>query len=355
MPFSALIGPAIGLVGGLLQGDSAGDAARTQAAAQERAAQLAAEESRFRPIGVTTRFGSSNFQTDANGRVSGAGYTLDPQFKAYQDQLMGLLPGGLTQAQQGQQQFAPLGQAAQGLFGLGQSYLSQTPQQAAQKYMAQQQELLAPSRERQLSQVQNSLFNTGRQGLAVGATGARPSGAAGLGAASPEMEAYYNAIAQQDAQLAAQATEGGMNQARFGAGLFDTGAGLIGKGFAGQAAAFTPYETYLNQIRSLEQLGQNPLDIGTALGGRNVNQTGANALYQGGITAAGTLARSTAFNPFSDALNSASSNKDLQRGIGNLFNNTNSMGNTIYNPSTGTGGFGGSLNPFFYGSGGSGD
>jgi hypothetical protein len=42
-----------------------------------------------------------------------------------------------------QQQYAPLQQSAQGLFGLGQQYLAQSPQQAAQQYVAQQQELLA--------------------------------------------------------------------------------------------------------------------------------------------------------------------------------------------------------------------
>jgi hypothetical protein len=64
--------------------------------------------------------------------------------------------------------------------------------------MQQQQDLLAPSRERQYAQLQNQLFQTGRGGLSVGATGLRPSGAGGLGATTPEMEAYYNALAQQD-------------------------------------------------------------------------------------------------------------------------------------------------------------
>ncbi len=92
------------------------------------------------------------------------------------------------------------------MFGLGESYLAQSPEQVAQQYMQRQMDLLAPSRERQMAQLQNQLYQTGRGGLSVGATSTRPSGAAGLGAASPEMEAYYNALAQQDAALAAQVT-----------------------------------------------------------------------------------------------------------------------------------------------------
>ena len=176
MPFIAAGGA---LLGGLLGGNSAKRAAQTQADAQTRAAQLAAEEARFRPVGITTRFGQSQFQTGEDGRVTGAGYTLDPQLAAMQDRFLGLAGGGLTQAEAAQQQFAPLGQAAQGLFGLGQQYLAQSPQEAAQQYMAGQQNLLAPSRERQFAQLQNQLFQTGRGGLSVGATGERPSGAAG--------------------------------------------------------------------------------------------------------------------------------------------------------------------------------
>jgi len=62
-----------GLLGGYLQGQSSKSAANTQADAQREAARLAAEEARFRPVGVTTRFGSSQFQTGPDGRVSGAG------------------------------------------------------------------------------------------------------------------------------------------------------------------------------------------------------------------------------------------------------------------------------------------
>ncbi len=319
MPISAaLIGGGASLLGGLLGGRSARRAAQTQADAQREAARLAAEEARFRPVGVTTRFGSSQFTTDpTTGRVTGAGYTLSPEMRAMQDRFLGLAGQGLTQAEGAQAQFAPLQGAAQGLFGLGQQYLAQSPQEAAQQYMAGQQNLLAPSRERQMAQLQNQLFQTGRGGLAVGATGERPSGAAGLGAANPEMEAYYNAIAQQDAGLAAQAMQAGQQQVAFGAGLFGTGGNLLNQGYQGQAAALTPYQAYLQGATGLENLGQQPLEMGAALGGRNANPTGANALAQGGMNAANSMFAANAYNPFATALTGISQNPALMRSLGN--------------------------------------
>jgi len=314
---AALIGGGASLLGGARGGRSARKAAQTQADAQTRAAQLAAEEARFRPVGVTTRFGQSNFQTGPDGRVTGAGYTLDPALRAYQDRFMGLAGGGLSQAEMAQQQFAPLQQGAQGLFGLGQQYLAQSPQQAAQQYIAGQQELLAPSRERQMAQLQNQLFQTGRGGLAVGATGARPSGAGGLGAASPELEAYYNAIAQQDAQLAAGAQQAGMDQARFGAGLLSTGGNLLDQGYRGQTAALGPYEAYLAQMKQLEALGQQPLDLGINIGSKGQSNAAAAAMLSTAPSRESFAAN--AFNPFATALTQAGQNPAFQRGLGNLF------------------------------------
>lgn len=320
MPITAaLIGGGASLLGGLLGGSSAKKAAQAQAAAQTEAARIAAEESRFRPVGITTRFGQSQFQTDPQGRVSGASYTLDPQLAAMQDRFLGLAGGGLDQAAMAQQQFAPLGQAAQGLFGLGQQYLAQSPQEAAQQYMAGQQNLLAPSRERQFAQLQNQLFQTGRGGLSVGATGERPSGAAGLGAANPELEAYYNALAQQDAGLAAQAMQAGQQQTAFGAGLFGTGGNLLTQGYGGQAAALGPYQAYLQGAAGIEALGQQPLELGSALGGRIANAGGANALLQGGMGAAQSQFAANAYNPFATALTGLSQNRQFTSGLANQF------------------------------------
>jgi hypothetical protein len=298
----AIIGASV--VGGYLQGESARKAANTSAAAQLESARIAAEAAKFRPVGVTTRYGSSNFQTDAQGNVIGAGYNVSPELQAYQDQLRALSQQQIQQGLMAPEQYAPLQGAAGGLFSLGQQYLSQSPQEAAQKYIEQQQNLLAPSRERQYAQLQNQLFNTGRGGLSVGATGLRPSGSQGLGASNPELEAYYNAMAQQDAQLAAQAQQAGQQQTAFGAGLFGSGSQLLGQYQAGQVGALSPFQTSLGLGGTIEQMGQQGLQIGSELGGRTAN-AGANvgqSLLRGGLSAAQTAQAGNAFNPLANVL-----------------------------------------------------
>ncbi len=310
------------ILGGLLGGSSARRAAQAQADAQIRAAQIAAEESRFRPVGITTRFGQSAFQYGPEGRVSGASYELRPEFAGMQERLLGLAGQGLGQAEMAPQQFAPLTGAGTSLFGLGQRYLAETPEQVAAQFMARQQDLLAPSRERQMAQLQNRLFQTGRGGLAVGATGTRPGGGAGLGAANPELEAYYNAVAQQDAELAARAQEAGQRQLSFGAGLFGEGARMFDLYGRGQAGALAPYTAFLGGATGLEQLGQQPLELGSALGGRIANPTGANALYGGGMAAAQSQYRADAYNPFASALTSFAANPAAERLLGRMFGPT---------------------------------
>jgi hypothetical protein len=303
------------------QADATREAANISAAAQRESARLAAEAAKFRPVGITTRYGSSNFQMSPEGYLTGAGYTLSPELKAYQDRLMGLTGGALSQAEMAQQQYQPLSQAATGLFGLGQQYLAQSPEQVAAKYIQQQQDLLAPVRERQMAQLQNQLFQQGRGGLSVGATGTRPSGATGLGATTPEMEAYYNAIAQQDAQLAAQAQQAGQQNVAFGAGLFGTGAGMLGQYQAGQVGALSPFTTYLGAGQTIESLGQQPLDIGAQLGGRAAT-AGANvgqSLLQGGLAAAQTQQRGAGFSPEAGLLQGLANNPRLQTGFENYF------------------------------------
>lgn len=327
----ALIMAGGALLGGLLGGNSAKKAAQAQAAAQERAAQLAAEEARFRPVGITTRFGRSQFTTDQAGRVSGAGYTLSPELAAMQDRFLGLAGGGLSQAEQAQQQFAPLQGAAQGLFGLGQQYLAQSPEQAAQQYMVGQQNLLAPGRERQFAQLQNQMFQTGRGGLSVGATGARPSGVAGLGAANPDLEAYYNAIAQQDAALAAQAQQAGQQQTAFGAGLFGTGGNLLTQGYQGQAAALAPYQAYLGGATGLESLGQQPVELGINIGAKGQSNAAAQAMLLGNQPSRESYS-ANAYNPFASALTGFSQNQQLTSGISGLFGAGGGI-NRMMNPS----------------------
>ena len=318
MPFSAaLVLGGANIVGGVMAGNAAKSAANTSAQAQLEAARIAADAARFRPIGTTTRFGSSQFGFDPTGQLTSAGYTVSPELQQYQDQLQALSQQQIQQGLMAPQQYAPLQGAAGGLFSLGQQYLAQTPEQAAQKYIEQQQNLIAPSRERQYAQVQNQLFNTGRGGLSVGATGLRPSGGMGLSAANPEMEAYYNALAQQDLQLAAQAQEAGQRQTAFGAGLLGSGSQLLGQYQAGQVGALSPFQTSLGLGGTIEQMGQQGLQIGSELGGRTAN-AGANvgqSLLRGGLSAAQTAQAANAYNPLANVLQGVGTNPYLGQAI----------------------------------------
>jgi len=310
-PVGAAIGGGIGFLGGLFGGNSAEDAARAQADAEMRAAQFAAEEARFRPVGITTRFSNTQFQTDPSGRVSGASYNISPELKAYQDRFRALANGALSQAEMAPSQYAPVSGAATNLFNIGQQYLQQSPEQVAQQYMQRQRDLLAPSRERELANLQNKLFQQGRSGLSVGATGLRPGGGVGLSATTPEMEAYYNALAQQDLQLANQAQTAGQEQLKFGAGLFSTGSDLLNQYQQGQVGALRPFESYFGQEKGIEAVGQQPFDIGINIGSKGQSTAGANALLSGGMSAAQLRGQADAYNPLATLLTQGSQNPQL--------------------------------------------
>jgi len=318
---AAIMGGA-SLLGGAMQGRAARGAAEQSAQAQLESARIAAEAAKFRPVGVTSRYGTSNFQFSPEGYLTGAGYQVSPELKAYQDRLQALTGGALTQAEMAQQQYAPLQQGAAGLFGLGQQYLQQTPEQVAAQYMRQQQDLLAPSRERQMAQLQNQLYQTGRGGLSVGATGARPSGAAGLGATTPEMEAYYNALAQQDLQLASQAQQAGQQNVAFGAGLLGSGANLMGQYQAGQVGALSPFTTYLGAGSTIESLGQQPLEMGRILGGQAATAGGnvGEALLTGGLSAARTIQAASGQSGLGAGLAGLANNPYVAYGLNQYFN-----------------------------------
>lgn len=357
----ALIGAGIGLLGSSMQSRAAKSAANTSANAQLEAARIAAEEARFRPVGITSRFGTSQFTFDDKGRLSGAGYNVAPDIAAIRDRLL---------SQAGGEQFSQQAlQNAQNLFGLGQQFLptstdyqaspeaqayadqlrglsgqimptSYDPTAAAKQYVQQQQALLRPERERQYAQTQQGLFNKGRSGLAVAQGG-------DLQAASPEMAAYYNALAQQDAKLAAEGTQLGRQQlaediklgTTLGAGALDTqqraeqlarermlsnlqvGTGLFGSGLQLATGGYDPLKTQVGLSSTLEQLGQTPLDIGSQLGGRTASAGAAigSTLMQGGTNAAKTLQAANQYSPFGSGLMGLANNQPFTAGLANWF------------------------------------
>jgi hypothetical protein len=123
------------------------------------------------------------------------------------------------------------------------------------------------------------LFGTGRGGLGVQTgTGTAP--------ANPELQAYYNALAQQDLQLASQADQAAQQRIGFGSSLFGTGAGLLGTQAQGMAGAYSPLQTQLGLSGQVEQMAQMPYQLGIQLG--QAQQPGQTAGVQGLMQASQT-------------------------------------------------------------------
>ena len=289
-------------------------AAQTAADAQVRAAQIAADAAKFRPVGVTTRFGQSAFTTDAQGNVTGAGYTPSAEIKGYQDRLSALANQGLRDAELAPYAYLPLTGAAQSLFNLGQGYLAKSPEQAAQDYITKQQALLAPTQENQLALLQNKLFQQGRTGAATAQGG-------NLLPTSPEMAAYYNSIAQSNLALSAQADQEARNRITYGAGLFDTGAGLQNKYYAGQTSAYAPFATAMDTTTGLENLAQQPMNLGTAIGAKTTAATAqaGNLLSQGITNAAATMYPSNAYSASGNFLTGVAQNPVVTGALNSAF------------------------------------
>jgi hypothetical protein len=307
------------LLSGVLSGRSASKAAQTSADAQRDAAALAAEEQRFRPVGMTTRFGTSQFGFDGDGRLSSAGYTASPEIQALQDRLSALYGQGLGYAERAGAAAAPLGGAAQGLFGLGSEYLGQSREDVRNQYLQEQYAMLDPMRQREEQRLGAGVFGRGRAGLNIGDTG------------QPELFALASARRGQDLQLAAQAEQAAQQRIGFGAGLFGTGAGLLGTEYGLQTQAMAPFQTQFGTQQLLEQAAQQPLDIGAQLGGRtatagaNVGQT----LLSGGLGAAQTQLQGSLVGPSLLAQNTAGFGQQYMQG-----QQQQQLFNQLYGPSS---------------------
>ena len=310
---------------------AAAEAAQRQALA---GGQTAANMAAFRPVGTTSRFGSSGYSIDpATGGLK-ADYSLSPLAQSYQNALAGMTNQGLLQGQQ-QQNLASqylASQAGQPLTSLGQQYLGESPEAIRQRYVQQQTALLAPQQEQQLAGIRNNLFQTGRTGLATGATSA-----GGLAATNPEMAAYYNSLANQQRQIAAGADQAAQQQAQFGAGLYGTGLGLTQQGqqFGQQlgTAAFSPFTAGFGAQGAVEQAAQQPLTLSTDL----AKLQAAAGAQQGQLYNTGAQrAAAISLLPEMQTSNTATI-------LGGLASPTSGLGGALGGLFSGLGGFGGSI------------
>ena len=306
-------------VAGLLQQETSREAAVKAQGMIDTETAAAKQAAAFRPVGMTTRFGTSEFKLDPKtGQLTSAGYTASPGVLEAQNRLVTLANQGLIQAEGAQAQFAPLQTGATSLFSLGNKYLAESPEKVAENYLASQMALLKPGRELELANLQNKLQQQGRGGLAVAQGGT-------LGDTTPELQALYNARATQEAQLAANAQQFGQQQVAFGAGLLGTGAQTMGQYYGGQQAAYAPYTTALGQFTNLEQLAQQPLQMGASLAQQSA-QAGANVgrlgLLGAGQSVELATGRAATTNPYSTALSGITSNPLFGEAVGSFFGTT---------------------------------
>ena len=249
-PVSAAVGSTV--VGGYMGNKASkrqADAMDRQGAAQVEAARIAAEEARFRPVGITTRFGSATPEF-TNDRLTGYNYQGSDELTGLQDQLSRIYGSSLGQAEQAGGYQPQFQQAAQGLFNLGQQEMPQSREQI----MAEQQALLRPYDLEAEQRLSAGVFGRGRGGLSVGAGG------------NPDLQAFAESRNRRDAQLLANVDQTFMNRAGQAAGLFGQGAGLLGTGYGMQQAALEPFQSQFQTAQNLENVARQPMDIGTALG-----------------------------------------------------------------------------------------
>lgn len=277
------------IVGGITDAIGLTDISGTQsrgeaaAAAQREAAQRAAQISAFRPVGMTTRFGTSQFGlTDVGGvpRVTSASYTVAPDLKAIQDQLMGLTGGALVSAGEAQMAAQPLGMAAQRLFNLGGQYIAESPEAARQRIFDELQAVRQPAQRQEEQRLASTVFGRGRAGLNIGGVG------------QPELYSLAAARQAQRAQDVALANQQAQQQIQFGTGLFGTGAGMLGQQYAIPTQALGPLQSLLGTTSTIENLGQQPFQLGLQVGG--AAQPGATAgaqMLQAGLSSAAATER----------------------------------------------------------------
>ena len=232
------------------------------------------EMSQFKPYAIRSGVGNTFFD-QATGQ---AGVNLSPEMQAYQQGLLG-----------------QAGQAA--------GSIAATPEQAAAQYMQQQQGLLQPQRQAEDIALRQNQLSRGRIGLGISSEAA---GAGAGGMVNPEQFSQDRARALADAQIAANATQAGQQQAAnqlaltqglFGAGMAPETYGMenlkTGFGFGQTQAGIglnqaNLYGNSMNDYyRSLLGATQTEQEAGLAIPG--AERTGQQEAYQRQQTYLGSL------------------------------------------------------------------
>ena len=190
------------------------------------------EMAQFKPYAIRTGVGNTFFD-QATGQ---AGVNLSPQMQAYQQGLLG-----------------QAGQAA--------GAIAATPEQAAAKYMEQQQGLLQPGRQAEDIALRQSQLQRGRIGLGISSEAA---GAGAGGYVNPEQFQRDRARALADAQIAAGATQAGQQQA---ANQLQLAQGLFGAGMAPETYGLDTLKTGVGLGQTAAAAGMNQAQLyGSGMG-----------------------------------------------------------------------------------------
>lgn len=176
-------------------GNAIGDFQKGVSQSQLKDTQTMTDMANFRPYSIKSGTGSTYFDKETGA----AGYNLSPELQRYQSSL-----------------YNTAGQAA--------GALTATPEQAAARWMEQQQGLLQPQRQSEDIALRQQQLQRGRIGLGISSEAA---GAGSGGYVNPEQFQRDRARALADAQLAANATQQGQqqmaNQLSYTQGLFNAG------------------------------------------------------------------------------------------------------------------------------------
>jgi hypothetical protein len=249
----------------------------------------------FSPYNVYTPYGRARFNTDTGEMRTRLSPELDLLYRQFLSGASGLMP---TEAQLAFGR--DIAGTGQGLFGTYTDRLNQAlnydVNQATSDYYNQVQNVLAPQRAAQESQLADTLFKMGRTGAAVGVDG---------GYVNPEQFALLKAREQQNAEIALSAEErarairanqiaeatGGMSNAL---GLFGTGtnlpASIYGSALGLTTGAMEIPKPLFSQLGYGIQAGQAQANAGANMAQLQQAQNQSNLGFWGGLLGAGATA-----------------------------------------------------------------
>ena len=253
-----LIAAGLGLLGGY-------QAQRKLGEAQDRmsdAADRAAREGKYKPFGVTSGAGSASFK---DGQAS---YSMDPRYRAQQEQMFGLGTAALDRA--------------------GGSY-----DDLASDMYNRQRDIGSGGRMAEATELGNRMFGAGTGGLRVG--GEALGGAAGSGMMSPDGYGFARAFAQQDAidrnNAFNQAQQQRAADINLGTGMFSQGQAMDDNAMAmiglggdlGSQQSAANNNAMQNYLRGQSEAGEYQARRGQSMAGTLTNfGTGLGSIGGGG-------------------------------------------------------------------------